>query len=249
MIIINKLYKDSLSSRNQLHKWERIALEKFEEKMKDKEQLFPCIPATIGHSTNQIRYGFVGDPRRSSTIEEVALLLSAYTKSSKEYGKFTSLIIFYETPSDLKTSYNVEMFEKLFWEQLSGLSDKDHMDWPDQIPHDPHNPIWEFCYNGEKYFMYCATPSHVNRKSRHFDFFMLAITPRWVLNEFNKNETFAKNIKSQVRKRLENYDTIDVHPDLNSYGHETNFEWRQYFLRDDDSSLSRCPFHQTQKNK
>lgn len=30
----------------------------------------------------------------------------------------------------------------------------------------------------------------------------------------------------------------------NSYGEEDNFEWRQYFLRDDDTLLSKCPFHQ-----
>ena len=244
MIIISKLFKDAPASRNQLQQWKNTALEKFQEKMKDKERLFPCIPATIGYSTNQLRYGFVGDPRRSATTDEVALLLSDYTKSSKEFGDFTSLIIFYETPNDLKETYNVEMFEQLFWEQLSGLSDIDDMEWPNQIPYDPHNPIWEFCFNGEQYFMYCATPSHMNRRSRHFDFFMLAITPRWVLRNFNKNVAFAKNIKSQVRKRLETYDSIDIHPDLNSYGLEDNFEWRQYFLRDDDSSLSKCPFHQ-----
>jgi FPC/CPF motif-containing protein YcgG len=72
---------------------------------------------------------------------------------------------------------------------------------------------------------------------------MLAITPRWVLQEFNKHETFAKSIKSQIRNRLEAYDTIRIHPDLNSYGNKANFEWKQYFLRDDESSLSKCPFH------
>lgn len=217
--------------------------------MKDKNRPFPCIPATIGFSTNQLRYGFVGNPKHSDTIKEVAVLLSDYTISSKEYGKFTSLIIFYNTPTELFGKYNVERFEELFWEQLSSLNEFDEMDWPKRIPPDPHNPIWEFCFNGEQYFIYCATPSHRNRRSRHFDYFMLAITPRWVLQEFNKNVTFANNIKSQVRKRLENYDSIGIHPDLNSYGLEDNFEWKQYFLRDDESSLSKCPFHQFMKRK
>ncbi|WP_307287457.1 YqcI/YcgG family protein [Bacillus sp. SORGH_AS_0510] len=216
--------------------------------MKDKDQPFPCIPATIGFLTNQIRYGFAGDPRYASTLKEVAQLLSEYTETSKEYGKFTSLIIFYETPKELRETYSVEMFEQLFWDHLNCLTDIDEKDWPNHIPQNPHNPIWEFCFNGEQYFMYCATPSHINRKSRHFDYFMLAITPRWVLQEFNKNISFANNIKSQVRKRLENYDSIGIHPDLNSYGLEDNFEWKQYFLRDDDTSLSKCPFHQFLNN-
>jgi FPC/CPF motif-containing protein YcgG len=72
---------------------------------------------------------------------------------------------------------------------------------------------------------------------------MLAITPRWVLENFNASPTFAKKIKERIRKRLVNYDNIDIHPDLNSYGNENNYEWKQYYLRDDDTALSKCPFH------
>lgn len=77
--------------------------------------------------------------------------------------------------------------------------------------------------------MYCATPAHKNRMSRHFDVMMLAITPRWVLQEFNKTPSYARRIKAQVRERLAKYDSISIHPDLNTYGAEDNFEWRQYF--------------------
>ncbi|MDZ5471390.1 YqcI/YcgG family protein [Bacillus sp. 31A1R] len=224
--------------------WERAALEKFELKMTNKEKPFPCIPATIGFSTNHLRYGFIGDPREFSSIELLGELLTEYTEASRQFGKYTSLVIFYETPEDLRRLNSVEEFEQLFWKQLSGLSKIDDLEWPKDIPTDPHNPIWEFCFRGEKYFMYCATPAHVNRQSRHFDHMMLAITPRWVLQEFNKSKSYASRIKKQVRKRLENYDNAPIHPHLNSYGEEDNFEWRQYFLRDDDTSLSKCPFHQ-----
>jgi uncharacterized protein len=95
--------------------------------------------------------------------------------------------------------------------------------------------------------MYCATPAHTNRRSRHFDTMMLAITPRWVLQAFNKSEIRAKKIKDSIRKRLKNYDAIDVHRDLNRYGADDNYEWKQYFLRDDDTALTRCPFHRLLK--
>jgi uncharacterized protein len=244
---IKGLYKDSPSHRNHLHQWERIALEKFEAKMKNKAQPFPCIPATIGFRLNQIRYGYAGDPREASTKEEVAGMLREYALESKKIGPYTSLIIFYETPQPVIDTYSVEGFEQLFWQQLNDLAEMDEREWPQHIPVDPHSPIWEFCFNGEPYFMYCASPSHQNRKSRHFDYFMLAITPRWVLNEFNKSEIYAAKIKSQVRKRLRHYDSIGIHPDLNAYGNDDNNEWRQYFLRDDDTSLSKCPFHNSLK--
>ncbi|MBT2642255.1 YqcI/YcgG family protein [Bacillus sp. ISL-41] len=240
------LYTHGSSPLGELKDWEKQALEKFFAKMSDKEKPFPCIPATIGFSMNQLRYGFVGNPKRETTINELASLLTSYSKHSREIGKYTSLIIFYETTESMK-DVPVKEYEQIFWEHLSGLTALDETEWPEDIPQDPHNPIWEFCFNGEKYFMYCATPAHKNRKSRHFDVMMLAITPRWVLQEFNKSQEYAQRIKAQVRKRLANYDTISIHPDLNTYGAEDNFEWRQYFLRDDDSSLSKCPYHRVLK--
>jgi uncharacterized protein len=230
--------------RDDLNQWERSALEAFEAKMQDKDKPFPCIPATIGFAKNQVRFGFISDPGELRSIFELGELLETYTKLSKNFGKYTSLIVFYEISQKVKDTYTVEEFEQLFWKQLGGLSGIDGMEWPENIPTDPHDHLWEFCFHGEKYFMYCATPAHKNRRSRHFDTMMLAITPRWVLEEFNRNESFAKNIKKQVRKRLAKYDSIEIHPDLNSYGSDDNFEWRQYFLRDDDTSLAKCPFHQ-----
>lgn len=243
---MNGLYTHGSSRRDQLQEWKKQALKSFFVKMSDKEKLFPCIPATIGFSTNQLRYGFVGDPRKPSTINELATLLTSYTEVSRQIGNYTSLIVFFETPESIKEESVVE-FEQLFWKHLNGLSALDTVDLPEDIPTDPHDPIWEFCFNGEKYFMYCATPAHKNRKSRHFDVMMLAITPRWVLQEFNKSPGFARRIKSQVRERLAKYDSISIHSDLNKYGAEDNFEWRQYFLRDDDTSLSKCPYHRVLK--
>lgn len=240
------LYTHGSSPRDQLQEWEKRAIDKFFAKMSDKEKPFPCIPATIGFSTNQLRYGFVGDPRKTSTIKELANVLKSYTEVSRVIGNYTSLIVFYETPESMKDD-TVAEFEQLFWKHLSGLNALDEFDWPEDIPIDPHDPIWEFCFNDEKYFMYCATPAHENRKSRHFDFMMLAITPRWVLQEFNKSPGYARRIKAQVRERLAKYDSISMHPDLNTYGAEDNFEWRQYFLRDDDTSLSKCPYHRVLK--
>ncbi|MBM7662998.1 FPC/CPF motif-containing protein YcgG [Bacillus mesophilus] len=130
-----------------------------------------------------------------------------------------------------------------FWEQLNGISKLDEMEWPTHIPIDPQNPLWEFCYHNEQYFMFCGTPAHQNRQSRYSSHFMLAITPRWVLEEFHSVPSIVAKIKPEIRKRLEKYDSISIHPDLNSYGEEDNFEWRQYFLHDDETSLSKCPFH------
>ncbi|MFD2045610.1 YqcI/YcgG family protein [Ornithinibacillus salinisoli] len=241
--MIKGLYRNTDTNRKQLVPWERKILDQFEAKMADKEKPFPCIPATIGFSLNQIRYGFVGDPRNNSTILELAGLLRNFTHVSRELGNYTSLIVFYHIPMEMKEMWTVEQFEQLFWQQLHHLATVDDIAWPRDIPTDPHHPLWEFCFAGERYFVYCATPAHEQRKSRHFDTMMLAITPRWVLQDFNRSLAKAEKIKGQVRKRLSYYDTVPIHPDLNMYGAADNFEWKQYFLRDEEKSLSTCPYH------
>lgn len=46
-----------------LSPWQKDALNAFSNKMKDKEHLFPCIPATQSFSLGHLRYGFVGHPQ------------------------------------------------------------------------------------------------------------------------------------------------------------------------------------------
>ncbi len=245
VIQLNRLYtSDSLDG---LGNWEKSVLSKFTLKMTNKQELFPCIPATQGHRLNHFRYGFLGDPRSESSVEELAALLTEYTRTSKEFGEFTSLIVFFQTPKEIKEMYSVEQYEQLFWNHLNGLTKLDKKTWPKHIPVTPHEPLWEFCFHGEQYFIYCATPAHYRRKSRQFDDYMLAITPRWVLTTFEHSGTYAHKIRKHIRKRLEKYDSTGIHHSLNQYGNADNFEWKQYFLHDDDSELSKCPFHMWKK--
>jgi len=227
-----------------LEAWQKDAIQKFAQRMKDKEKPFPCIPATIGYQLNRFCYGFVSNPERPEAVIELADLLKDYSNIYKSMGDYTSLIIFYDPSHESKHQTSVEQYEQVFWEQLNQLSQYDEADWPNHIPTDPKQPMWEYCFHGEQYFMYCATPSHKNRNSRYFPYLMLAITPRWVLENFTSAPIQAKKMKKKIRERLAEYDSIDIHPDLNSYGQNDNYEWKQYFLRDDDTTLPQCPFHQ-----
>jgi FPC/CPF motif-containing protein YcgG len=241
------LYTKEAINHTVLDCWKKDAFEKFEEKIADNQKLYPCIPATLGHQLNRFRYGFVSSPYEASSSEELACLLEDYSKCFRKTGQYTSLIIFYEPSLEISKNRSVELYQQLFWGQLNQISELDRVEWPSHIPTDPDNPLWEFCFHGEQYFIYCATPSHKNRMSRHFPYFMLAITPRSVLEEFYSAPTHAEKIKAKIRKRLEDYDSLLIHPDLNTYGQEDNFEWKQYFLPDDDTSPLKCPFNHTKK--
>lgn len=245
--MINSLFEKSCTIINSLADWQKEAFEAFEAKMNDTYKPFPCIPAVIGFTKNELRYGFVGDPREESSSLELGEMLTSYSEQYRSFGNYTSLIIFFKTPEELRNSYNAEQFEQLFWHQLSSLATLDNMEWPKHIPEDPHHSLWEFCFHGEQYFMYCATPAHKNRQSRYFPNMMFAITPRRVLQEFNKKPTFAERMKIKIRERLGNYDKTGIHPSLNTYGEIDNLEWKQYFLRDDESVPIKCPYHRVLK--
>lgn len=240
MLLFEKEKLNTLS----LGKWQQDAFQLFESKMTDKTHKFPCIPATIGFKLNHFRYGFLSDPRSDQAADELAELLSMYGEQSQAFGKYTSLIAFFETPPDIQKNYQVSDYRQLFWDVLSKVSSRDHEEWPSHIPTDPHHHVWEYCYAGEQYFMYCATPAHDHRQSRYFPYFIYAITPRWVLTEFNSNAQTAAQLKSKIRERIEAYDEVGIHPDLQSYGSQDNYEWKQYFLNDDNTSTaeSKCPF-------
>ncbi|GIP22690.1 YqcI/YcgG family protein [Paenibacillus sp. J22TS3] len=229
--------------------WKVAAYQAFAAKMTNREDKFPCIPATLGFAHNHLKYGFLPDPRSSEAPAAVSELVRQFTDNSRQFGKYTSLILFFHTPDDLRHQSSVEHYESLFWDLLSRTSGEDALDWPAHIPTEPSHHFWEYCLHGESYFVYCATPSHVNRQSRYFPYFMLALTPRWVLVEFNKVPKQAETMKPLIRQRLEAYDTISPHPDLKLYGEKDNYEWKQYFLRDDHSSAPSCPFSRHAQKK
>jgi len=97
-----KLFKD-IEKINQTHllTWQNDALRAFSTKMKDREYLFPWVPATQSFSLGHLRYGFVGHPESNQTSIELAGLLKEFTINCKDYEKYTTLIIFFETPRSM----------------------------------------------------------------------------------------------------------------------------------------------------
>ena len=234
------------SAASELMPWEKEALECFSLKMKDQKKLFPCIPAVMGHNAGHLRFGFIGSPSSSTSCVELAELLGQYGKKFHECGQYTSLIVFAKAWENTEDG-TIEDAENEFWELLTRVRHQDQSPWPARIPEDPEQPDWEYCFGGIPYFVYCATPLHHNRKSRHFPYLMLAFTPRQILRHFNERPVQAAKIKKQIRKRLKDYDTVPAHPSLNTYGNKDNFEWKQYFLHDGQTERPSCPFHSLKK--
>lgn len=230
---------------DELTPWQQEAYTQFSDMMCDEQHPYPCVPGKQGFQKDMLRFGFADDPRTPDSIEQLASLLKDYGDISRDTGNYASLVVFFHS-EDLREA-EIDSFQDLFWEVLSRVHELDETPWPDDISKDPHHHTWEFCFGGEPYFAFCATPAHAVRKSRHFPNFLIAFQPRWVFDEINSSTAFGQKLKKVIRKRLVEYDEIDAHPSLKWYGQEDNLEWQQYFLSDDDSSLSKCPFMNSQK--
>ena len=243
------LLLDKIEIENQtssFNHWQREAFQSFVYKMTDIEHPFPCIPATLGYKLNHLRYTFIEDVQMEKAVRKLANALKSYSEISRETGTYASLIVFFHP--NFTVGGSLEEYEKLFWNMMNQVSELDETAWPVHIPKNPHQRHWEFCFNKEPYFIYCATPMHKLRKSRSFPVLMLAITPRWVLHHFHSSHPHADKIKAQIRERLMAYDQTPPHPALKWYGHHDNFEWKQYFLRDDQTTLNTCPFKHRKSN-
>jgi len=223
-----------------LEDWKSDAFRKFAAKMTDRNARFPCIPATQAFALHHLRYGFVSSPWQASAGQELGEIIAEYGKASRQFGDYSSLIVFFGPEQDEK---DVLAYEAKFWDLLSEVSRLDKAAWPADIPEDTEQATWEYCFEDERYFVYCATPAHRSRQSRHFPYFMLALTPRWVLERWHAHPSRASATIPLIRSRLAAYDEAPAHPELKPYGSKGNLEYKQYFLRDDDTALSGCPFH------
>ncbi|GIP63954.1 hypothetical protein J32TS6_25090 [Virgibacillus pantothenticus] len=206
------------------------------------DNTYPCVPARQGFLENQLRFSFISDPREKRAAEEVATALKTYGRNARKFGDYTSLAVFFQTPKDMYTTYTVEDYRNLFWNIINKVTAYDEKAWPESIPQNPTHHEWEFCFDGEPYFIFCATPAHQKRKSRYFPCFFIAFQPRWVFANLNRNTAFGRKMKNIIRRRLIKYDGMPGHPDLKWYGQEDNHEWKQYFLSDEEDSPSKCPF-------
>lgn len=130
-----------------------------------------------------------------------------------------------------------------FWGILRWLQDHDQQPWPSDVPHDPHDPAWEFCFNGTPMFVFAAAPTHRLRRSRGLgSCLVLLFQPRNVFAGIEGGTRAGKAARHRIRGALATWDSAPTHPAMGDYGDPSNFEWRQYYIPDDQSDMyPACP--------
>ena len=161
---------------------------------------------------------------------------------------FDTNLVMFLAPERNQRSH--DFYRQRFWRLLKHLHRHDPEPWPAQTPKDPHAVKWQFCFGGEEFFIFSASPSYQRRKSRNLgDCQILLMQPRSSFSILNTNANGA-SARAKVRTRIQQWDKQDAHPDLGVFGDPASREWKQYFLPDTmDAETGKCPFHHQQGNE
>ncbi|KAF4993165.1 hypothetical protein FGRMN_6650 [Fusarium graminum] len=240
---VELLTRNEVEGRFDENSWQGLAYQDFRNTILAKgssRKTFPCVYATMGYRADDHRYVFLesDDPSEPRNVRKVALALAEYLRISTSLGPNTSLVIIGAASEKQRT---VEEHNRTFWDMLRGLRICDPKAWPEDIPQDTEDAKWTFCFNGEPVFPVMLTPAHQVRWSRHMSVPVIALQPKWVLDNLLGTPEKRKAAQSKVRNLLQKYDTIGVSPDLTDYGADGTSEVRQLCLQDKNESVQ-CPY-------
>ena len=223
--------------------WGTGSAAKFLEAVLSSTDLFPCTFAVAAARKSTLRLGYIDGTDRQDDWASLPDLLRRYLEEYRSLSKETSLVVLFRPEG---RPLSMDAYRDRFWAVLRYLVAKDSQPWPEDLPNDPDEPMWEFAFGGTPIFVVCNTPVHDRRRSRHADQFMITFQPRWVFEGLEAESPRGAAARRTIRARLRKYDTVEPSPHLGSYGAAENREWRQYFIDDDNTPAAegeRCPFH------
>lgn len=223
----------------ELTAWKKQRYLAFRETMR--ESRYPCHFAVQAERTDSARYLFAGDAHDRDALLKVREGLRQYLEQYQSIAERTTLVIFFEPPSEDQCE---EEYREQFWRVLEFLNRRDPEPWPRGVPEDPDDPEWEFCFSGEPMFIVGRAPFYTDRKSRYTPYGLeITIQPRRILDDITGDTKEGQQARSAINNRLGDYDDIAPHPDIGDYSDPSTREWKQYLLpASNGESLREFPF-------
>ena len=199
---------------------------------------YPCYLGSITEARGDMMYTFVEDRRLDDLPDALRTFL---TISEDNRARRHALAAFFQPEPADRTH---EEYGSLFWETLQYLHEHDSSDWPGSVAPDPEDPTWEFSYHGVAMFIFAASPSYRNRRSRNLGpSLILLFQPRSVFDGMEGGTPNGRRIRDRIRNALRLWNGMEPHPALGAYGDPANREWQQYFLPDTNEPVTGgCPF-------
>jgi FPC/CPF motif-containing protein YcgG len=231
---------ESAIGEGDLAPWKAERYLSFHETMTDEAEPYPCYFAVDAHRDGDLRYLFSPSATTEAGESVVADGLAEYLDGARAIADITALAIFFE-PDDGDLS--VADYREQVWELLSYLHRHDPEPWPEDVPSDPEDTEWEFCYAGEPMFVVARAPAYERRHSRHTPHGLeITVQPRWVFDGIGGDTEAGQRARRIIRARLADYDEVPRHPDIGDYGDPGVHEWEQYVLPDsNDERVEKFP--------
>ncbi|SNR31106.1 YqcI/YcgG family protein [Halorubrum vacuolatum] len=187
-----------------------------------------------------------------STTEPAALLrfrdvLLEYLDTYRDHAERVPLAVFFKPLADDATEAD---FHEALWHVLEFLHVHDPEPWPEDIPTDPDDPYWEFCFGGEPLFPTSRAPFYDERRSRYSPVGLeITFQPRAVFEGITADTEAGQQAREVIQERMAEYDGVCPHADLGDWGAEGDREWPQYLFREDDAeSPDECPMNPTREH-
>lgn len=211
--------------------------EVFRSKVLDAE--FPCYFGTNAERAGHLRYTYI----EQGDMSHLPITLTEFMELSRSHPKTRhALVLFAEPESSDKP---LDFYKDRFWDLLQWLHRNDPKPWPEDVPQDPEHPRWEYCFAGEPMFVFSSAPAYRQRASRNLGkSLVLLFQPRRVFRGIEGGTPGGTTARAKIRSKMLKYDGMPFHPEMGAYGDPSSFEWKQYFLPDDNAPVSgKCPFH------
>lgn len=201
-------------------------------------------PCHFGTTAQQLGHNvFVccerGDAQGLKPLADTLLEFYARTRGGP---RRMSLIVFAGPP---QAAPSLERDGAEFWRILRGLREHDPLPWPADRTEDCTDPRWQWCFNGEPWFVFAGSPAYRARRSRNLGPCLTIVFQTQRVFEGLSGATASGQLaKQHIRERLERYDAVGPHPHLGDPLHSSTHKWRQYLLPDDQRIVpaDACPF-------
>jgi len=219
---------------------------------------FPCYFGVESERNGDALYTFVPSPTDPAALLRFRDVLVEYLDVFRDHAERCSLVTFFEPDPRLATEAD---YHERLWHVLQFLHVHDPEPWPEEIPTDPDDPYWEFCFGGEPIFPTTRAPFYADgdgdaggdtdadadadpvRASRYCPVGLeVTFQPRAIFEGITGDTEAGQHARDVIRDRLEAYDGACPHADLGDWGVEGDREWVQYMLSvDDDQFPDDCP--------
>ncbi|EMA41228.1 YqcI/YcgG family protein [Halococcus hamelinensis] len=224
---------------DELLDWKEKRYLEFRETMRNSR--YPCYFAVNAERDDSARYLFAENARDRDTLLKIREGLQQYLQRYRSIAERTTLVIFFGPAAEERSERD---YHEQFWRVLEFLHRRDPEPWPADIPTEPDDPEWEFCFAGEPMFVVGRAPFYTDRRSRYTPYGLeITIQPRETLDDIRGDTVEGQRIRSVIEGRLDEYDDVAPHPSISDYGDPHTREWKQYLLpTSNEERLNEFPF-------